>query len=146
MVEAPIHLVFVSTADAPDTVTHPRVLILAGLDSQASVVETYFALGAETYWTNAVTEIVAEPNARVDHYKLQQEAPQAFHTSFLEVQQARDSRVATHSFSLGSLLARNDVEVVLNGEGCDAVRYLDQRHGVGVRHRARGPCRGDKPG
>ena len=135
VVEAPIHLVFVSTADAPDTVTHPRALILAGLDSQASVVETYFALpnnqGAETYWTNAVTEIVAEPNARLDHYKLQQEAPQAFHTSFLEVQQARDSRVATHSLSLGSLLARNDVEVVLNGEGCDAV--LDGLYAVGGR-------------
>ena len=131
VVEAPIHLVFVSTADAPDTVTHPRVLILAGLDSQASVIESYFGLGNKTYWTNAVTEIVAEPNARVDHYKLQQEALQAFHTSFLEIQQERDSRVATHSLSLGSLLARNDVEVVLNGEGCDAV--LDGLYAVGGR-------------
>ncbi len=131
VVEAPIHLVFVATADAPDTVTHSRVLILAGLDSQASVVETYFGLGGETYWTNAVTEIVAEPNARLDHYKLQQEAPQAFHTSFLEIQQGRDSRVATNSLSLGSLLVRNDVEVVLNGEGCDSV--LDGLYAVGGR-------------
>ena len=131
VVEAPVHLVFVSTADVPNTVTHPRVLILAGLDSQASIVESYFSLGTATYWTNAVTEIVAQPNARIDHYRLQQEAPQAFHTSFLEIQQARDSRVATHSLSLGSLLARNDVEVVLNGEGCDAV--LDGLYAVGGR-------------
>ena len=131
VVEAPIHLVFVSTADVPDTVTHPRALILAGLDSQASVIESHFGLGGETYWTNAVTEIVAEPNARLDHYKLQQEAPQAFHTSFLEIDQARDSRVVTHSLSLGALLARNDVEVTLNGEGCDSV--LDGLYAVGGR-------------
>ena len=131
VVEAPIHLVFVSTADAPDTVIHPRVLILAGLDSQAAVIESHFGLGGATYWTNAVTEIVAEPNARLDHYKLQQEAPQAFHTSFLEIDQARDSRVMTHSLSLGALLARNDVEVTLNGEGCDSV--LDGLYAVGGR-------------
>ena len=121
VVEASIHLLFVSTADAPDTVTHPRVLILAGLDSQAAVIESYVGIGEETYWTNTVTEIVVEANARLDYYKLQQEQPRAFHTSLLEIRQGRDSRVATRSLSLGGLLARNDVEVVLNGEGCDAV-------------------------
>ncbi len=54
-----MHLLFLSSAREPDTVSHPRVLILAGRDSQASVVETHAGLGSRMYWSNGVTEIVA---------------------------------------------------------------------------------------
>ena len=118
--DAPIHLVFVSTADGPDTVTHPRVLIVAELDSEAAVMETYCALGDTPYWTNAVTEIVAADNARLDHYRLQQESLSAFHTSLVEIHQGRDSNVTTHSISFGGGLVRNDVEVVLEDENCES--------------------------
>jgi Fe-S cluster assembly protein SufD len=117
--DAPVHLVFVSTADAPESATHPRVLILAERDSEGSVIETHCGLGDTPYWTNAVTEIVAADNARVDHYRLQQESLSAFHTSLVEIHQGRDSNVTTHSVSFGGGLVRNDVEVVLEGENCE---------------------------
>ena len=116
----PVHLIFLSTAERPDTVSHPRVLILAGRDSQASVIESYAGLGEHSYWTNAVTEIAAGANARLEHCRLQQETPRSFHTSFVEIHQSRDSNVTTHSLSLGGLLVRNDAEVVLNDEGCES--------------------------
>jgi Fe-S cluster assembly protein SufD len=114
-----VHLVFVSTADAAGSATHPRVLILAERDSEGSVIETHCGLGDTPYWTNAVTEIVAADNARVDHYRLQQESLSAFHTSLVEIHQGRDSNVTTHSVSFGGGLVRNDVEVVLEGENCE---------------------------
>lgn len=120
----PVHLLFLSSAREPDTLSHPRVLILAGRDSEASVIETHAGLGDgngdQRYWSNGVTEIVAAANARVDHYRLQQEGPQAIHTSLIEMRQERDSNVTTHSIAQGGLLVRNDIEAVLDGEGCES--------------------------
>ena len=116
IVEKPVHLIFVSTAHEAAMVSHPRVLIVAGRDSDAKVIESYLGLGDNVYWTNAVTEIAAGANARLEHCRLQQEGGKAFHTSFVEIHQERDSNVTTHSLSLGASLARNDVEVVLDGE------------------------------
>ena len=100
--------------------SHPRNLIVAEANSQVSIVESYFGLNDETYFTNAVTEIVVNDNAIVDHYKLQRESMHAFHFSTLQVQQSRSSSFSTHSIALGGALVRNDVNTVLNGEGAEA--------------------------
>ncbi len=117
--DAPVHLVFVSTPDAPDTATHPRVLVIAECDSEAAVIETHCGFGDTPYWTNVVTEIAAADNARLDHYRLQQETLSAFHTSLVEIHQGRDANVTTHSISFGGALVRNDVEVVLEDENSE---------------------------
>ena len=119
-VEKPIHLVFVNLAEQANQVSHPRTLIVAGRDSQATVIETYIGMG-EAYWTNAVTEVVTAGNARIEHYKLQQEHVAALHTGFTYAHQARDSRFASNSLSFGGKLVRSDTHVRLEGEGCECV-------------------------
>jgi Fe-S cluster assembly protein SufD len=121
IVDGPLQIVFVSTASQPNAVTHPRVLILAGRDAEVSVIESYVGLGSGAYWSNAVTEIVAEENARIDHTRIQLEQPSAFHTSVTQVLQERNATYSSHVLSFGALLARNDINVVLDDEGghCD---------------------------
>jgi Fe-S cluster assembly protein SufD len=115
----PIHLVFISTgADAP-AVAHPRNLIVAGRHSRATVVETYLGSAEDVYFTNAVTEIVVGEEAGLDHYKVQREGAQAFHISTQQVQQNRGSRFTSHALNFGGGLVRNDVNAVLDGEGCE---------------------------
>lgn len=121
VVELPIHLLFISTNVGNPTVSHPRNLIVTGANSQTSIVESYAGLGEEVYLTNAVTEVVLNDNAIVDHYRLQRESLRAFHFSTLQVQQGRSSSFSTHSITLGGSLARNDVNTVLNGEGAEAI-------------------------
>jgi Fe-S cluster assembly protein SufD len=116
-VEAPIQLFFLATE--PDLVTHPCNVILAGAGSSATIVEHYSALIDAPYWTNAVTRIVLHPGAAIEHYKLQQEGSAAFHIASLHINQERDSRFASHMFSLGARLARTDIDARLNAEGCD---------------------------
>jgi Fe-S cluster assembly protein SufD len=113
----PIHLVFVSTTQDEPTVSHPRNLILAGINCQACVIESYIGLAQDVYFTNAVTEIVAAENAVLDHYKLQQESPEAFHVATLQVHLGRSSNFASNSIALGGGLVRNDVNAVLDAEG-----------------------------
>ena len=116
--EKPVHVVWVTTAEEKDRFAHPRVLLVAGRDSQAAVIETFVGRG-EAYWTNAVTEVVTAENARIEHYKLQQEHVEAHHTGFLFVDQARDSHFTSHSLSFGGRLTRSDIRVRLAGEGAE---------------------------
>ena len=117
--ETAVHVVYCSTSADDPTVSHPRTLVLIGDNSQATVVETY--TGEGVYFTNAVTEIVAGENGVVDHYKLGFESPESHHVATTQTRQGRDSRISTHSISLGGTLVRNDINALLAGEGSDAI-------------------------
>ncbi|HWP39628.1 MAG TPA: hypothetical protein VNL70_01795 [Tepidisphaeraceae bacterium] len=54
-VDRPIHLLFLTTPGGEPIVTHPRVLIVAGQNVDAKIVETYVGVGAGVYFTNAVS-------------------------------------------------------------------------------------------
>jgi Fe-S cluster assembly protein SufD len=118
VIEEPIELVIQSSANGHPTVSHPRILIVAEPDSQATIIEIYKGQGG-TYLTNSVTEIVAGDHAVIDHYKLQTESAHAFHVATLQVQLGRDTNFRSHSLSFGGALVRNDVNAVLSeGSEC----------------------------
>lgn len=119
VLDSPVHVVFVRTEGGGDTVTHPRVLAVAGREVEALIIESYVGPANEVYFTNAVTEIVVGENASVDHLKLQEEGESAFHIGTVEAYQERSSRLHSHSVSLGAALARHDVNAVLGGEGAE---------------------------
>jgi Fe-S cluster assembly protein SufD len=119
IVDAPIHLLFVSTAGDPLAATHPRVLVLLGRASAATVVESYVALGDAPYLTNAVTELVLGQGASLAHYKIMRESLAAYHIGTTEVYQPRDSVLTSFSIALGARLARNGLNVLLDAEGAD---------------------------
>ena len=123
-VPKPIHLLFLSIGEGQPTMTHPRVLIVAGATSEVTVVESYGARPStrsgradHPYLTNAVTEMVAGENATITHYKIQREHPDSFHLAAMYLHAARNSTLASHSISLGGALVRNDIVAVLDGEG-----------------------------
>jgi Fe-S cluster assembly protein SufD len=117
VVEQPIHVVHVVPSEKQPQVAHPRTLILVGSNAQCSIVETY--IGTRAYFTNAVTEIVAGEGAVIDHYKLQQESPEAFHVATMHATLGRSANFSSQSISLGGALVRNDANVTLS-EGTEA--------------------------
>ena len=117
----PIHLLFVSTAPGEPTVSHPRVLLVVDDAATATVVESYVGIGrGGAYFTNAVTEIVAGDDARIDHCKLQEETIDAFHVSTTQIRIGRNTNFVSHSATLGGKLTRNDLACILDGEGAYA--------------------------
>jgi Fe-S cluster assembly protein SufD len=118
IIEDPIHLVFLTTGHEPGLATHPRNLVLADENSEVTVVETYGGVGdGAEYLTNGITEIEAGDDAHVDHYKIQREAPDAFHVAQQMSVQGRAANVRTHNFTFGAELTRNDVNARLDGDG-----------------------------
>jgi Fe-S cluster assembly protein SufD len=119
VVTEPIHLVFLSTAPGEPTVSHPRTLIVADVNSQATLIESYVGLREEIYFTNAVSEVYLGENAVIDHYKVTRESREGFHIATLQVQQERSSNFSSHSITLDGGLVRNDVNAVLGAEGSE---------------------------
>ena len=117
----PIQLIFISMAKHNGDTIQPRNLIIAGAGSKATVIESYLAAEDVAYFTNAVTEIVAGDNAVLEHVKLQDEAPDAFHLATIAGNLGRASNVNIHSFALGAKLSRNNIRAKLAGEGLECI-------------------------
>jgi len=121
VLENPIYLLLVSTGTSEPLMTHPRNLIVAEEESQASIVEDYISLNGGTAFCNTATELVAGDSAVVSHYMIEREHPQAFNISTLRIQQGRSANVVSHSVLLGGGLVRNNVHPVLAGEGAECL-------------------------
>jgi len=116
----PLHLIFVSDANAAKGVSHLRNLIIAGRNSKATVIESYISLGDSHYFTNAVTEVKVDDGATLAHYKIQRESQRAFHVHTIDARQMRDSHYVSFSFATGGALSRTNIYTNLDGEGCGA--------------------------
>jgi Fe-S cluster assembly protein SufD len=117
---APIHLIFLSTGQDGDTASYPRNLIVLERHSQATVIESHVSLaGEKSYFKNAVTEISVGEGAKLHLYKLLHESANGYHLSSTRVHQDRDSAFKSFSIFMGGNIARNDLSVVLDGEGAD---------------------------
>ena len=118
-VERPIHLLFISTAGSEPTQSFPRVLVVAEENSEHTLVESFIG-GRGVHLTNAVTEIVAGNDCRINFNRMQLGGDDAFAVTALAVRLGRGSRFVSHAATLGGKLTRNDLKVVLAGEAADA--------------------------
>jgi len=116
----PIQLLFVALPGGEPKVFQPRNLIAAAAGSSATVLETYASLGEGVYWTNAASRVLIARNAVLRHYKLQAEAPAAYHTAETSVR--LDEAAAYRMFILaeGAGLARNEIDVALAAPDAEA--------------------------
>ncbi|MEE8517393.1 MAG: SufD family Fe-S cluster assembly protein, partial [Alphaproteobacteria bacterium] len=123
----PIHLLFLGEPETPETMglaaVHVRNFIIAEAGAKATVVATYAGLSGGTYWTNAVTHVIAAEDAAIDHFTVQKEAAAAYHTGVTEVTLARRAQYRSFVMSVGASLARHEIAVRLNGP--DSVCRLD---------------------
>ena len=119
-VESQLHLVFVSS-DEEWTVSHPRVLVVVGRGSSATIVESYVGVPGNRCLTNSVAEIVLEDDATLEHYRLLIESEDAFHVGVARVKQGANSAYNSKVFERQVGLGRFDLYTSLDGENssCD---------------------------
>ena len=120
-VAEPVQLIYISSAKKTGEAILPRNLVIAEANSRVTVVESYLSTANVAYFTNAVTEIVAGDNAKVEHVKVQDEALEAFHIATIAGEFGRASSVSVHSFALGARLSRNNIRTKLAGEGLECI-------------------------
>jgi Fe-S cluster assembly protein SufD len=119
--DEPIYLVFCSFGSGNPVMSHPRNLIIFEAGSQARIVEAYIGLGDQPTLTNVVTEVVGGAGSVIDYYRLQNESSSGYLIAALEADISRDCSFTAHSVTLNGALIRNDIHVVLDGEGAECV-------------------------
>lgn len=119
-VEQPIELLFLGSGPGGQLV-QPRNLLLVGERSQVHIIERYVSDADSSHLTNAVTELVAARSSVVEHTRLQEEGPGAFHIGGVFIRLDGDARVVSNNMALGSLIARTNLHVDLREPGahCD---------------------------
>ncbi len=121
---APIHLLFVTTAEAGGAVVHPRNLLVIERGARAAIIESYVTLApGQSYWTNPVTEVSVAPGAWVEHTRIQRESERAYHVGLTHVDQYRDSHYRSFTLAMGGALARHNLHVRLNDENIETLMY-----------------------
>lgn len=115
----PIYVIYATSVRDRQIITHPRTLIILGAGSESKIVESYVSIQGGTYLSNAVTELIAEPDTIVEHYRLQAEGESAFHMGALDANLSRGCHLMAHTVTLSGLLVRNNVRVLLDGEGAE---------------------------
>jgi Fe-S cluster assembly protein SufD len=129
VLKSPIQLLFVSSAEAEPLMAHPRVVVVLGANSEATIAESYVSIsgsestrpaGPATHgFTNAVTELFVGAGARLHHYRIQRESVGSFHTSGTYARLGRNATLACYTATLDGQLVRNEINAVLDGEGAE---------------------------
>jgi len=118
-IETPIQVTFVTDAEHDDAASFPRLLVVAEENSSATLIESFVSTRNRQYFTNAIAEVVLKEGARLEHYRMQRESDNAFHTSITSASLGRSASYDTTSVNLGGRLSRHDIAVVLDHEGAE---------------------------
>lgn len=124
----PIHLLFVTQASGAPLAVFPRVLIVCDEGSEATVIESHVGSEGE-YLSTSVAEVVLAPQARLTHYLVQNQGPNATHLASTNAVVDRSAAYDTTAITLGAKLSRHDITVKLEGEGAEC--WVDGLYIVG---------------
>ncbi|WP_431211141.1 Fe-S cluster assembly protein SufD [Puia sp. P3] len=124
VVEKPLHVVNVFTSDR-NLLIQPRHVIVAGRNSEASIVESVVSAAGEVkLWVNRLTEIFAKTDAKLDHVVLQTAGQGVRLVQHTTVRQQKQSLYNNYTFTLpGAELVRNDLQARLEEDHTETHLY-----------------------
>lgn len=140
----PIELVFIGAAAEADLAWYARVELDLGADASLSLVEHHLAAGDPAHVGNVVLRIAVGAGSTLTHLRVADEGARESRFAATEVTVAARGRYTSMLLSLGGVLARQAIRVVL--AGADAAVSLrgatalgGRQHGethVEIRHAA----------
>jgi len=114
---APLLVVHLATADGPDCVAYPRIIVEASKGSHATIIEHHVRQGKHAPLSNSAARIVLKAEAAIEHYRVFETGSDSSHIDSLEVSQERDSECRQFTVVLGGGLVRAALDARLNEPG-----------------------------
>jgi Fe-S cluster assembly protein SufD len=121
--EHPVYIYHITDARSGTVFSQPRSLVHIDENAQVQLVETYVTLGPAESFTNQIMEIIVEKGALAEYYKIQNDAGHSNQVSTTHIRQTGKSYVHTVCISLNGAIVRNNLNVILEAEHCEAHLY-----------------------
>lgn len=122
--DQPIHFVYLNTDEEQPTFVNPQKLFYLESGAEATFIESFQSTQPQaTYFNNVVNRIYVGANAKMHHYKLQTESPNAFQVNNTDVFQGRDSVYSHYNVDLGGRMIRNNLNAYQQGENSTSNFY-----------------------
>ncbi len=115
-VDKPIHIININTEDA--IIANTRTLIVLEQSSQLELVQSYFSKNVKDTFTNSVNEIIVKENANFTLTKLENEGEGSYLIALDQIKQLSDSTIQINTITKRQGFARNDVNVLVDGQNC----------------------------
>jgi Fe-S cluster assembly protein SufD len=125
----PVHILNINTAKTP-VLTQIRNLVLVEKSAEIKIVETFHSVNKTVSFSNIVTELILEENAKADWVRLQMETNEANQINHMRVLQNSNSYFKSNCFTFSGKLIRNNISVNLMGEGsnCNLWFIFSEKH------------------
>jgi Fe-S cluster assembly protein SufD len=122
-VNEPVYIYNITDARTDNVFAQPRSLIFIEENVHIDFIETFITLGTNESFTNEVTEIIVNANARAGFYKIQNDAKHANLVSTTHIRQVGASFTHGVTISLDGAIVRNNLNIVLEAPNCEANLY-----------------------
>ena len=119
----PVYVYNITDARSSNIFSQPRSLVHVGTNAQVQIAETFVTIGDAQSFSSQVMEIIVEKDARMEYYKIQNEGINASSVSTTHIRQVGKSYTHTVTISLDADIIRNNMNVVLDAERCEAHLY-----------------------
>jgi Fe-S cluster assembly protein SufD len=120
ILDKPLVLYHCTASNTHQPVTYPRLLVVAGEHSQASMIISWQTIG----FTNAVAEVVLQKNAQMDYYTLQTHLdPQSCQVNAIQCYQAQRSMLNTYTFTCSGAMVRNNLSSMIDASYSETNLY-----------------------
>lgn len=123
VIEPVIAIVHITDSSKNQAVAHPRVVIKAEENAQATVVELFTGYGDASSFTNAVTEISCANRSLLTYIKIGNENDNQLHVGNTNVDVAGDAVFTSITASFGGQMVRNNLHIALHESNSEANLY-----------------------
>ena len=119
-IDKPIHIIHINDGNSNDIAINSRRFFNFADNTEATIIESFFAVGENKSFFNGVAEVNVGENAVIHHVKLQQDENSDILIDFVQAQQAKYSNYVNLTFTNGGNFVRNNLNARLNDENIES--------------------------
>lgn len=111
--DKPIELVSITSQHMQEKILNTCNYLFGGANSSAQIIELHISVDTTKHLTVSSMTAELDEACEIDHYRIQNESPQAVHVCNTTARLAGNARCAIHAHNFGALVSRHDVTQTL---------------------------------
>ena len=121
--QKPLFIHHLHDASSEKVSAHTKLFITVGESASLQIIEKTDTQGNQPVFNTISEDIIVGENGAVNYCKIQNDAGQLIQVANTTIHQHRASRADTYTLTLNGQLIRNNLNIIIDGEGCESHFY-----------------------